>query len=43
MPALENIESVQYKATLAITEAFKGTSKEKLYQELGRESLKDRK
>lgn len=43
MPALENIESIQYKATLAITEAFKGTSKEKLYQELGRESLKDRK
>ena len=31
MPALENIESVQYKATLAVTEAFKGTSKEKLY------------
>lgn len=41
MPALENIESIQYSATLAITEAFKGTPKEKLYQELGRESLKN--
>ena len=36
------IESVQYNAALAITGAFRGTSKEKLYQELGFESLKDR-
>ena len=35
-------ESVQYNAALAITGAIRGTSKEKLYQELGLESLKDR-
>ena len=33
-------ESVQYNATLAITEAIRGSSREKLYQELGLESLK---
>ena len=36
------IESVQHDAALAITDAIRGTSKEKLYQELGFESLKDR-
>ena len=36
------IESVQYKAVLAITRAIKGTSKEKLHQELGGQSLKER-
>ena len=36
------IESVQCNAALAITGAIRGTSKEKLYQELGFESLKDR-
>ena len=36
------IESVQYNVALAITGAIRGTSKEKLYQELGFESLKDR-
>ena len=36
------IESVQYNAALAITDAIRGNSKEKLYQELGFESLKDR-
>ena len=36
------IESVQYNAALAITGAIRGTSKEKLYQELGFESSKDR-
>ena len=36
------IESVQYNAALAITVAIRGTSKEKLKQELGFESLKDR-
>ena len=36
------IESVQYNAALAITGAIRGTSKEKLYQELGFESLKDK-
>ena len=38
----EKIESLQYNAALAITGAIKGSSKEKLYQELGFESLKDR-
>ena len=38
----DKIESVQYDAALAITGAIRGTSKEKLYQELGLESLKDR-
>ena len=36
------IESVQYNAALAITGPIRGTSKEKLCQELGFESLKDR-
>ena len=36
------IESVQYNAALAITGAIRGTSREKLYQELGLESLHDR-
>ena len=38
----EKIESVQYKAALAITGAIQGTSREKIYQELGLESLKSR-
>ena len=33
------IESVQYNAALAITGAIRGASKEKLFQELGLESL----
>ena len=36
----DKIESVHYNAALAITSAIKGTSREKLYQELGLESLK---
>ena len=36
------IESVQYNATLAITGAIRGSSREKLYHELGLESLHDR-
>ena len=36
------IESVQHNAVLAITGAIRGTSKEKLYQELGLESLRNR-
>ena len=34
------LESVQYNAALAITGAIRGSSREKLYQELGLESLK---
>ena len=37
-----NIESIQYNAALAITGAVGGTSREKLYQELGFESLQQR-
>ena len=36
------LESVQYNAALAITGAIRGSSREKLYQELGLESLKSR-
>ena len=36
------IEMVQYNAELIITGAFKGTSRDKIYQELGLESLADR-
>ena len=36
----EKLESVQYKAALAITSAIQGTSHEKILQELGLESLK---
>ena len=38
----EKIESVQYKAALAITGAIQGTSRDKIYHELGFESLKSR-
>ena len=38
----QNSESVQYNAALAITGSVKGTSREKLYQELGFESLQQR-
>ena len=38
----EKIESIQYNAALAITGAIRGTSKEKLYQELGLEYLSSR-
>ena len=37
-----NIESVQYNTALAITRAIRGTSREKLYQELDFEYLTDR-
>ena len=33
---------MQYKAALAITGAIEGTSRDKIYQELGLESLKSR-
>ena len=38
----QNLEKIQYNSTLAITGAIRGTSKEKLYQELGLESLEKR-
>ena len=39
---MEKVESVQYQAALAITGTWKGTNKLKLYEELGWESLSDR-
>ena len=38
----DRLESVQYNACLAITGAIKGTSRERLYEELGLETLRDR-
>ena len=38
----EKLESIQYKAALAITGATQGTSRDKIYKELGLESLKTR-
>ena len=38
----KKIESVQYNAALIITGAIKGTCRDKIYQELGLESLADR-
>ena len=38
----DKLESIQYNACLAITGAVRGTSTEKIYQELGLESLKSR-
>ena len=35
----ENLESIQYNACLALTGTIRGTSKEKLYQKLGLQSL----
>ena len=41
-PFHAKLESLQYNATLAITGAIKGSSTEKIYEELGLESLKSR-
>ena len=38
----QRLESLQYNAALAITGVIRGTSKEKLYNELGLESLQNR-
>ena len=38
----QRIESIQYNAAIATTGAIRGTSSEKLYQELGLESLRSR-
>ena len=39
---VKKLESVQYNAALAITGAIRGTSRDRIYQELGLESLSDR-
>ena len=38
----QKLDSIQYNAALAITGAIRGTSKEKLYDELGLETLEKR-
>ena len=38
----QKLESIQYNAALATTGAIRGTSREKLYLELGLESLQKR-
>ena len=38
----KNLEPIQYNAAIAITGAIRGTSSEKLFQELGFQSLKSR-
>ena len=40
--SMEEIEKVQYRAALAITGTWQGSSRSKLYEELGWESLSDR-
>ena len=42
IPFLKKLESIQYKAALAIIGVLQSTSREKIYQELGLESLKSR-
>ena len=38
----QKLESIEYNSVLAITQAIRGTSSGKLYQELGLESLQQR-
>ena len=38
----QKLERIQYNAAIAITGAIRGTSKEKLFEELGLESLQQR-
>ena len=38
----QRYESLQYKASLALTGVIRGSSAEKLYEELGQESLQNR-
>ena len=39
---MQKLESIQYNVSLAITGYFRGTSRDRLYSELGLESLADR-
>ena len=40
-PFQNKLESIQYNAALAVTGSVRGTSREKIYTELGVESLDD--
>ena len=42
LPFQQKLESIRYTACLAITGTIRGTSREKIYQELGLESLQSR-
>ena len=39
---MEKVERTQYLASLAITDTWQGSNRSKLYEELGWESLSDR-
>ena len=39
---MEEVERIQYQAALAITRAWQGSSRSKIYDELGWETLSDR-
>ena len=39
---MESVERIQYQAALAVSGAWKGTSRVKLYEDIGWESLSDR-
>ena len=39
---MERVEKLQYQAALAVTGAWQGTSRVKIYEQLGWESLSDR-
>ena len=39
---MESVEKIQYQASLAITGCWKGSSRIRLYEELGWETLSDR-
>ena len=39
---MEKLERIQYQAALAVTGAWQGSSRNNLYEELGWESLSDR-
>ena len=39
---MEKAEKIQYQVALAVTDAWQGTSRSKLYDELGWESLSER-
>ena len=39
---MKALESIQYQAALAVTGAWRGSSRDKIYEELGWESLQNR-
>ena len=39
---MNTLESIQYQAALGVTGAWKGTNRDKIYEELGWESLHNR-